>query len=444
MTQGTLGEILSQQPALEFDFGEYLLSTRYSVALTKRFAAFLGAMRAETGVNTKIRVAHAFESGGLDCVPHYRSQRERGYSFDNLPLIAKSDIRERPEQFVSSVLSSKLWRGKSHGTTGRPADIFYSDEYYFDALYLPIRKAAAIYGLDEPFSHRVFAAGIGETGDFVLLDPTDSVGPYVEMAVDTANGKTVSRTVDFIRQYRPAFVSSRPNLLLLLVEQLMSADLGDYKPLAVMSGGETLLPHVKTKIERTFDCPVINRYGMAEFGFIASQCKDGYLHIDASAHHVEIVSDSGWPIGDDIVGQIVISGIGNSAMPLLRYNTGDIGALRREPCGCGSCSPRLVHFGGREIPNLSLPTGGSFSPLLLTASIFDRFPEMEDFELLQEADGALVLSVELGDKASDPIESLHSISKFVKDRLPEGGITVHCRSVRFSRHGKRQRYKKVS
>ena len=69
---------------------------------------------------------------------------------------------------------------------------------------------------------------------------------------------------------------------------------------------------------------------------------------------------------------------------------------------------------------------------------------MEDFELLQEADGALVLSVELGDKASDPIESLHSISKFVKDQLPEGGITVHCRSVRFSRHGKRQRYKKVS
>ena len=138
MTQETLGEILSQQPALEFDFGEYLLSTRYSVALTKRFAAFLGAMRAETGVSTKIRVAHAFESGGLDCVPHYRSQRERGCSFDNLPLIAKSDIRERPEQFVSSVLSSKLWRGKSHGTTGRPADIFYSDEHYFDALYLPM------------------------------------------------------------------------------------------------------------------------------------------------------------------------------------------------------------------------------------------------------------------------------------------------------------------
>jgi hypothetical protein len=69
---------------------------------------------------------------------------------------------------------------------------------------------------------------------------------------------------------------------------------------------------------------------------------------------------------------------------------------------------------------------------------------MEDFELLQEAEGALVLSVELDEKASDPIESLQSIRKFVEDRLPEGGITVNCRSVRFSRHGKRQRYKKVS
>ena len=264
------------------------------------------------------------------------------------------------------------------------------------------------------------------------------------MGVDTTDGNTISRIIDFIRQYRPAFVTSRPNLLMLLLDQLMQADLANYKPVAVMSGGETLLPHLKARIERTFACPVINRYGMAEFGFIASECRHGYLHIDASAHHVEIVSDSGRPVADDIVGQIVISGIGNAVMPLLRYNTGDIGALRREPCGCGSCSPRLVDFGGREIPNLSLPTGGSFSPLILTASLFDRFPEMEDFELLQEAEGALVLSVELSEAASDPIESLHSIKKFVEARLPEGGITVHCRSVRLSRHGKRQRYKKAS
>jgi phenylacetate-coenzyme A ligase PaaK-like adenylate-forming protein len=445
MMQATLREILNQQPAVEFDIVGYLLSTRYSIALTKRFAAFLEGMRAETGVNTKIRVAHAFESGELDCVPYYRKQRERGFSFDNLPLIAKSDIRERPEQFVSSaVSSSKVWRSKSHGTTGRPAYIFFSDEYYFDALCLPIRKAAAVFGLDEPFSNRVFAAGIGEAGDFAVLDPTNSVGPYVELRVDTANGKTISRAIDLIRQYRPVFVSSRPNLLLLLVEQLTSANLGDYKPVAVMSGGETLLPKLKAKIEHTFACPVINRYGMSEVGFIASECRHGYLHIDTSAHHVEIVSDSGRPVSDGIVGQIVISGIRNATMPLLRYNTGDIGALRREPCGCGSFSPRLVDFGGREIPNLSLPTGASFSPLILTGSLFDRFPEMEDFELLQEAEGTLVLSVELSEAASDPIESLQSIRKFVEARLPEGGITVHCRSVRLSRHGKRQRYKKAS
>ena len=41
----------------------------------------------------------------------------------------------------------------------------------------------------------------------------------------------------------------------------MSADLGDYKPVVVMSEGDAS-PHLKTKIERTFDCPVINRYGM--------------------------------------------------------------------------------------------------------------------------------------------------------------------------------------
>ena len=66
-------------------------------------------MRAETGVNTKIRVAHAFESGGL-IASHTTEANESVVTlfFDNLLLIARSDIRDAdPEQFVSSVLSSK-------------------------------------------------------------------------------------------------------------------------------------------------------------------------------------------------------------------------------------------------------------------------------------------------------------------------------------------------
>lgn len=442
MNTSPLKLLLNTYPFLTFDLEEYLMSTQYIEALRDRFNSYSMTTQGAAQSSLEKKIADAFESGQLDYVPYYKEQRAKGASFKTLPLIDKNTIRKYPDQFNSSATAGSLWRRASHGTTGRPVDVFCTNEYYFDILHLPLRKAAARFGLPEPMTNPVYAVGIGEAGNFVLADPTRGTGLYVELALDMTDSDSASRILRNIRDMNPAFVSSRPNLFSYILKQTKQGDLGHYRPIAVMSGGEVLLPRLRRQLEEFFECRAINRYGMSEVGLIASECSHGFLHIDTSAHHVEIVDDSGAPMTAGGVGHIVISNIQNDAMPLLQYKTGDIAAISLEPCRCGDASARFINFQGREIPNFALPTGQVFSPLLLTSELFRTFESVNDLQFVQAADRSLILSIEFDERVSagEAEDALRSITRFATSLLPSKDLTLHCRSVRFFRDGKFKRY----
>ena len=72
---------------------------------------------------------------------------------------------------------------------------------------------------------------------------------------------------------------------------------------------------------------VIDTYGMTEFGLIASESDEGEMLIDTSGVTVEVLDEQRHSVPSGQVGELVISSIRNTAMPLLRYKTQDMGAL---------------------------------------------------------------------------------------------------------------------
>jgi phenylacetate-CoA ligase len=64
---------------------------------------------------------------------------------------------------------------------------------------------------------------------------------------------------------------------------------------------------------------------------------------------VEVVDpDDGTPLAPDTVGELVFTTLTKEALPLIRYRTGDLGAITAEPCRCGRTSVRLTRLGGRR------------------------------------------------------------------------------------------------
>lgn len=101
-------------------------------------------------------------------------------------------------------------------------------------------------------------------------------------------------------------------------------------PFAVFeSSGELLQPYMREKIAKVFDCRVIDRYGLAEFGVMAYE-------LDGQERGLQVLESEGWPESrptDDGGHELVFTGFRNRLMPLIRYATGDRARVAQSPHG---------------------------------------------------------------------------------------------------------------
>jgi colanic acid/amylovoran biosynthesis glycosyltransferase len=111
----------------------------------------------------------------------------------------------------------------------------------------------------------------------------------------------------------------------------------------VSSTYELLTPSVKRYLEKIFNCLVFDSYGCSEFGPMAFACEHGAKHVFENSVFVEIV-DKGRYL-DPEVGEIVVTSLENSAMPLIRYRTGDLGKYIKGPCRCKRAAKRIEIYG---------------------------------------------------------------------------------------------------
>jgi phenylacetate-CoA ligase len=130
-------------------------------------------------------------------------------------------------------------------------------------------------------------------------------------------------------------------------------------PRAAITTSEVLSPADRSAIQDAFGCRVFNEYGCGELGTIAHECEHGRLHISDENMIVEIL-DGDRPCGSGEKGEIVVTELNNTALPLIRYRTGDFGALTEEKCPCGRTLGVLSTVFGRAYDFIVAPDGRRF------------------------------------------------------------------------------------
>lgn len=88
-----------------------------------------------------------------------------------------------------------------------------------------------------------------------------------------------------------------------------------------------------------------NSYGTSELGSIAISCNNsGAMHVIEDLFEVEVLRD-GKPVADGQIGEIVVTDLTNTAMPLIRYRVGDSGRFVQGQCQCGRTTKRVEILG---------------------------------------------------------------------------------------------------
>ena len=136
------------------------------------------------------------------------------------------------------------------------------------------------------------------------------------------------------------------------------------RPRAMLTTALTLCAALKKKLMAEYRCPVIDWYSVTESGPVGYACRcDSGFHVLPHDIFVEVVDEQGHPVAEGQTGEIAVTGGRNPYLPLLRYRTGDRGAMDFSPCPCGDPMHRIVNLEGREPVLFFADDGSAVNPV---------------------------------------------------------------------------------
>ncbi len=147
------------------------------------------------------------------------------------------------------------------------------------------------------------------------------------------------------------------------------------------------IPSIRHKIEAGWGARVIDHWGMTEVGPLATECVEnpGGLHILETECIAEILdATTGQPFDlkdttAPIRGELVITNLGRIGSPMIRYRTGDIVEIDRQPCPCGRPLMRLKGGILGRVDDMLTIRGNNVFPTAVEA-ILREFPEVIEYQ----------------------------------------------------------------
>jgi phenylacetate-CoA ligase len=439
-----LGKFLERYPRYSFDIVEHIeLGGVIEVAKKKFFemSSSIGHCVGESVWDTR-REALQGATRGLAA---YSEIDWYGCDYPaNVPMIDKEHVLKNSDSFLAPDHDpERCWHRPTSGTSGRPLTIYYSTEYSSEFHYFGVSAALLHAGLFEatlckgPF-HCLALIDHKDLDDRIWVDPSGLTGATLRIAFDTASPQSAADIGEVLRKHRPAVLSLKPSILELLTSD-RTVSISAKSLVAIVSGGAQLSPDLRQRAERILGAPVIDAYGMTEVGAIASSCRFGELHVHESQVILEVLGADN-QLRLEGVGELVVTGIRNVAMPMLRYRTGDAGHLVSKPCRCGLPGRRIESLRGRLAPLFRLPDGN-----LLAPTVFDRLQHwlpIQELQVTQGADGVVDFAIEWMDSGGAITANKLLVEKIVELAGPE--LAFGIRAVEFTPSEKFQRYRVLS
>lgn len=109
-------------------------------------------------------------------------------------------------------------------------------------------------------------------------------------------------------------------------------DMSDFCVRSILPISESMPSEIRRQLERQFNCTVKSWYSNEENGIMGIQKEeDESYYIDSESYYYEILKlDSDEPAEPGELGRIVITDLYNYAIPLLRYDNGDLAVYERK------------------------------------------------------------------------------------------------------------------
>jgi len=202
--------------------------------------------------------------------------------------------------------------------------------------------------------------------------------------------------LDLINSVKPDMLKGYAGAVYRLARFARERNLKVHAPRAIYVTAETLTSPMREVIEEVFRCRASNVSGAREVGLAGAECSRGKIHVFDFFHRLEVLDAHGAPAAPGSEGRIVITNLRNHAMPLIRYENGDM-AVAGTGCDCGSELSVLDGIRGRFFDYFVTRDGQMVYGGYLTVTMFYR-TWVEEFQMLQrDVDDVVIYFVPRGE-----------------------------------------------
>ncbi|MEV4096037.1 phenylacetate--CoA ligase family protein [Streptosporangium saharense] len=369
------------------------------LTIARQYGGAAGLRRRQLdGINRMLALARSR-------VPYYRDDpRYAGgplrtlADLARLPVLDKQVLREQPleRMLADGVDLDDCLSFQTSGSTGRRVRIVHDQDSHDYHMAACVRRFLA-------------------TGRYLPTDRLSHIRPFAPPARMFERFNLFRRHVILshrpMREIKEELLANRPKVLIgypvhlrALLRALTPEEMAELRRTLriVMTESELLLPEHRKLFAEQFGAPVFDEYSAFEVLNVTYDCRHGRAHLGEDRIYCEVVDDNGIPLPDGEQGHVVVTAFLERAMPLVRYNLGDIGLIEPGRCRCGRRFRTLRLTTGRSNDYVTLPSGERLYPdafLHLAAT----HPGVSECFVHQDAEGLVRVHVVPADEAGEGV-----------------------------------------
>jgi phenylacetate-CoA ligase len=327
--------------------------------------------------------------------------------FELFPLTTREELTE--DQASNPPFGTNLtyppdryvhWH-RTSGNQGRPLHWLDTSESWnwLKECWVSVFEAAEINSKDRIF----FAFSFGPfLGFWIAWAAAEQIGA---LRFSGANQSSLERLRNIVN-FRITVVCCTPTYALHLAEiaEKEGIDLRNSAVNKLIVAGEPggSIRETREQIEKNWGAIVFDHAGATEVGphsFACSQARK--LHLNEGEFIAEVLNESGLK---SKAGELVLTNLGRSGSPVIRYRTGDLVQIDEGPCPCGR--PFISFNGGiaGRLDEMVTIRGMNVFPSGIEA-VLRRFEEVQEFRIevsrIQSLD-EMVVTVEVGSETIVP------------------------------------------
>ena len=341
-----------------------------------------------------------------------------------LPFTTKADMRANyPFGLVAGNMREDGVRiHSSSGTTGTPTVIVHS-QHDLDSWANLVARCLYMVGIrkTDVFQN---SSGYGMfTGGLGFQYGAERLGA---LTVPAAAGNS-KRQIKFITDFGTTALHAIPSYAIRLAEVFQDEGITPTSTTlrTLIIGAEPHTEEQRRKIERLLGVKAYNSFGMTEMNGpgVAFECTEqNGMHIWEDCYLIEIINpETGEPVPDGEVGEMVLTTLDREMMPLLRYRTRDLTRILPGECPCGRTHRRIDRIKGRS-DDMFIIKGVNIFPMQIE-KILVQFAQLGSNYLitLETVDNQdeMVVEVELNDLCVDSYIELDQMRKEIIRQLKD-------------------------